>query len=82
MLLMISYQDGRLVEAIVLAAGMDRMRVSIPDIEDAVELRNIGDGWISERGERVEIEAIIAGADLSSPLREIGAAVAGCGVIE
>lgn len=81
MYLMISYQGGRRVEAVVLAAGVDRMRIGIPDGDDAVELRNSGDGWIADSGERVQIEAMLAERDVSSLMREIGPMVAGCGVI-
>ena len=61
--LTLSYSDGRILEAVVLSASADRMRISIPDYEDVVELRMDQDNWILESGEPVEIESIIlAGA--------------------
>ena len=57
--LTLSYSDGRIVEAVVLSATADRMRISIPDYDDAVDLRMEQDTWILESGERVEIEAIV-----------------------
>ena len=42
------------------AAGQDWMRVVLPGIDEALELRRVDTKWISETGERVEIEAILA----------------------
>jgi hypothetical protein len=58
--LMFSYADGRIVDAVVLSASVDRMRLSIPGCEDVLELRSEKDFWILESGERVEIESILA----------------------
>ena len=82
--LTISYSDGRLVEAVVLAAGPDRMRISTPESEDTIELRMEQAAWISENGERVEIESMVLGGELSTLFPELCPAVrtaSGCGVI-
>ena len=66
MYLMLSYADGKIVEAVVLSANGDRMRISIPNYEDVLELRNEQDGWILENGERVEIESVILANESSA----------------
>jgi hypothetical protein len=57
---MFSYADGRIIDAVVLSASVDRMRLSIPGCEDVLELRSVQDFWVLESGERVEIESILA----------------------
>ena len=51
---------GRRVDALLLSASPDSLRVAIPGRGDLVDLHYLGDGWISERGDRVEIAALIA----------------------
>ena len=51
---------GRRVGALLLSASPDSLRVAIPGRGDLVDLHYLGDGWISERGDRVEIAALIA----------------------
>jgi hypothetical protein len=60
MQLMFSYADGKIVEGVVLSASVDRMRISVPDYEDVLELRSEQNLWILESGERVEIESVLA----------------------
>ncbi|HLK51602.1 MAG TPA: hypothetical protein VKT49_25855 [Bryobacteraceae bacterium] len=57
--LIIAYHDGRREEAIVLSASRDRLRISIPGGDDTIELSMDRDAWITETGERVEIESLI-----------------------
>lgn len=59
MYLTIRYSDGRFGEAVVLSASADRMRISVPDYDDVMELRKNQDFWISEAGEAVQIESIV-----------------------
>ncbi len=68
--LMLSYEDGKIVEAVVLSANGDRMRISIPNYEDTVELRSEQDGWMLESGERVEIECIVVANESSAVFPE------------
>ena len=67
----ISYRDGRRVEAIALAAGADRMRISVPGCDDAVALSQTQSGWITETGEAVELEAMIPAEGLSERFAEM-----------
>jgi len=54
------YAGSRRIDAVVLAANHDRMRIVIPNRRDTVELRLTGSRWTSEEGESVEIEAVVA----------------------
>jgi hypothetical protein len=54
------YPGSRRIDAVVLQANHDRMRIVIPNRRDTVELRLTGNRWTSEEGEPVEIEAVVA----------------------
>jgi len=77
--LIIAYHDGRRAEAMVLAASTERLRISIPGCDDAMELRVEGDGWITENGERVEIESMIRAEEWSISLPKPELSVRGAG---
>jgi hypothetical protein len=64
----IRYQSGLRVEAVLLAASRDRMRVAIPSRRDAIELHKVDTVWFTEEETAVEIEALIplAGTDVSA----------------
>jgi hypothetical protein len=47
------------MEAVLLAANSERMRVAIESQRDTVELHKVGAGWRTQRGAAVEIEALI-----------------------
>jgi hypothetical protein len=68
MLMTIRYQSGLRVEAVLLAANRDRMRVTIASQRDTVELHKVNACWYTEKGDEVETEALIpiAGTDISS----------------
>jgi hypothetical protein len=68
MLMTIQYQDGTKVEAVLLAANRDRMRVAIASQRDVIELHRVDACWYTEKGAEIEIEALIAiaGTDVSS----------------
>lgn len=59
MYLILLYQNGARVDAILLAASRDRMRVAIPDCSDTIEFRFKNKAWISEDGRVAVIEAMI-----------------------
>lgn len=59
MLMTIRYQSGLRVEAILLAANRERMRVTIASQRDTIELHTIDAGWYTEKGDEIEIEALI-----------------------
>ncbi|MCU1234838.1 MAG: hypothetical protein JWP63_2805 [Candidatus Solibacter sp.] len=59
-------EGGRRVDALLLSASPDRLRVAIPGRGDAVEYRMIDGQWRTDRGGRVEIGALLV-ADGMSP---------------
>ena len=60
MRMMIRYQSGLRVEAVLLAANRERMRVAIETQCDTVELHRVDECWYTQRGAAIEIEALIA----------------------
>jgi hypothetical protein len=48
------------MQAVLLAANRDRMRVAIETQCDTIELHRVDAGWRTERGAAVEIDALIA----------------------
>jgi hypothetical protein len=67
MRMMIRYQSGLRVEAVLLAANRERMRVAICSRRDTLELHRVDAAWRTQRGAAVEIEALMAipGTDFS-----------------
>jgi hypothetical protein len=63
MYLLLRNHTGRIVEAALLAAGRNVIRVALRGRGDTLELRSSDDGWISGDDERFEIEALTAGTD-------------------
>jgi len=63
----IRYQSGLRVEAVLLAANRERMRVAIASQRDTIELHKVDACWHTEDGAEIEIEALIpiAGTDVS-----------------
>ena len=68
MLMTIRYQSGLRVEAVLLAANRERMRISVASQRDTIELHKVDSGWYTEKGDEIETEALIpiAGTDVSS----------------
>jgi hypothetical protein len=67
MLMTIRYQSGLRVEAVLLAANRERMRVVIDSQTDTIELHRVDACWFTEEEAEIEIEALIplAGTDVS-----------------
>jgi hypothetical protein len=63
----IRYQSGLRVEAVLLAASRERMRVAIDSQPDTIELHKVDACWCTEDGAETEIEALIpiSGTDIS-----------------
>jgi hypothetical protein len=61
--------NGLRMDAVLLAAGNNRMRVVLRDAGDTIELRREGEQWISEDGLTFEFEAWIV--DDSSAASEL-----------
>jgi hypothetical protein len=57
--IILRYPTRRRVEAILLSATTDRMRIVIKNQDDAIELRLVGSQWVSDRGSAVEIDSIM-----------------------
>lgn len=58
MYLQIGFSDGRSMEAVLLSASPDRMRVALEDRADATELILIDGRWIDEDGTEVSLDAV------------------------
>jgi hypothetical protein len=66
MRMMIQYSSGLRVEAILLAASTERMRIVVMGQRDACEL-TLRDGcWYTEKKEAITIEALTSVADVDS----------------
>ena len=52
----IHYNDGRVLQALVLAFGDRKVRVAVKGFDDCSEYRLIGQVWVSEDCEVVRIE--------------------------
>jgi hypothetical protein len=67
MLMTIRYENGLRIEAILLAANPQRMRLVGNSQLDTIELHKLGACWYTEEGAEIEIEAIIPilGTDVS-----------------
>jgi hypothetical protein len=67
MRMIIRYQNDVRVEAVLLAADRERMRVAIDSESETVELHSVDACWFTEKGAEIEIEALIpiAGTDVS-----------------
>jgi hypothetical protein len=59
-------QGGRQVDALLLSASPDRLRVVVPGRGDVMEYRLVENHWQSESGARVEIGAMMS-PDGASP---------------
>ena len=60
------FADGRQVDALLLSATPDRLRVAIPGRGDAVEFRMANGRWTSSRGVSVEIGALVVDYRMSA----------------
>ena len=57
---LIVFPGGRQVDALLLSASADRLRVAMPGRADVAEFRLIDGCWTSESGGHVELGAILA----------------------
>ena len=72
MLMTIRYQGGMTVEAVLLAANRERMRLAVASQRDTIELYKADGCWYTEKGV-IELEALIpfAGTDLAGFCAEV-----------
>ncbi|GEM_PF-2640157 len=66
MYMILRFATGR-VEAVLLQATRERMKVIVKDQDDTLELSLIGSQWQSETGSPVEIESIVSGDPTGYP---------------
>jgi hypothetical protein len=59
MLMTIRYKEGLRVEAVLLAADRERMRIAIGSRRDTTELHKVDACWFTEDGAEIEIDALI-----------------------
>jgi hypothetical protein len=52
---LIEYPVGVIVEAVVLSMELNRLRLAAAGFSDALELTKSGPGWVTEKGQNVEI---------------------------
>ena len=57
--MLMTIQDGRRAEAVLLAANRDRMRVAVASRRDVIELRKVDTYWFTEEGAEIQIETFI-----------------------
>ena len=57
--LIIRNLNGRLSEAVVLAAGSRRMRLAVRGVADAVEYTLLYGQWLSETDEPIELDSLV-----------------------
>lgn len=55
-MIFIHYNNGRVLQGIVLAFGDRLVRVAVKDSDDAVEFRLVNEVWVSEDCEVVRLE--------------------------
>ena len=56
------YPDGRYMEALLLSATQDLLRVIVRGRGDAFEFKRVQDRWVSEKGVQIEVGALLAEA--------------------
>ena len=73
MLMTIRYEGGMRVEAVLLAANRERMRLAVDSQRDTIELHKADWCWYTEAGDVIELEALIpfAGTDLAGFCAEV-----------
>ena len=59
MLMTIRYQGGVRVDAVLLAANRERMRLAVASQRDTIELHKADGCWYTEKGDVIELEALI-----------------------
>jgi hypothetical protein len=56
---LISYPVGVIIEAAILSATHDRLRVISSGLPDALDLRRSGENWLTDTGEQVQLEFLV-----------------------
>lgn len=77
MTLFFHYPAGRRMEAVLLASSPNRMRIVVRGQSETVELRRREGQWYSEKGKRVEFDAMLPADAEHAPAPAAGRRVAG-----
>jgi hypothetical protein len=62
MYLLIGFSNAVVMEAVILKASRNRVRVAIAGQPDSLELKRAGEEWLLETGERVTLEFLLSDA--------------------
>jgi hypothetical protein len=60
MFTIIVFRGGRQIEALLLSASAERLRIVIPGARDTEDFQLIDGRWLSETGVHVELGAMVA----------------------
>ncbi len=60
MQMIVRYGTGRMEDCVLLAANHDVMRIVVRRRNETMELRRNGTDWVSENGDSLQIESVIA----------------------
>ncbi|HEY1337416.1 MAG TPA: hypothetical protein VGF59_07885 [Bryobacteraceae bacterium] len=71
MYLTLRISDGPEREALLLAAGRERLRLAVQGCRDVLECRMVAGQWFSEGGEVVEFDSMVAPRDVSGVCGEL-----------
>ena len=77
MTLFFHFPGGRRMEAVVLGSSPTRMRIVVRGQSETLEVRRQHGRWYSERGQRVEFDAILAANAEQAPAPRAEAMAAG-----
>ncbi len=70
--MILRYPNGRRVDALLLTISPESMRAAVHERNETLEFQKLGDFWLTEKGERISIEAMIA-AEVGQPARTLSA---------
>ena len=60
MRMLLRYESGTRVEALLLACNPETMRVTIGAQDDTAELRLVNGRWVTDEGVSIELESLLA----------------------
>lgn len=74
---LIGYPSGVIVEAVVLVMTGDRMLMAASGFADALALTRSNEQWLTESGENVDLEFLLAAVPAAGSMTPIPALTAG-----
>jgi hypothetical protein len=78
----VKFENGRTAEAVLLAGNRHEMRVVVEGFGDTQRWEKVDGVWLNERGEPMQIEALLAvdGTDWLAFCAEVGSATMAMGI--